>query len=71
MLEDMLHTFINYKQDDWDIYLSAAEFTYNSISNASIGMTPFKMIYGSDPYTLTTIYKKTPDIVPAFVEFMK
>ena len=71
ILEDMLHIFINYKQDDWDTYLLVAEFAYNSTSNTSIGMTPFKMVYGSDPYTPTTIYKKTPNTVPVFVEFME
>jgi hypothetical protein len=70
-LEDMLRAFVNYKQDDWDTYLSAAEFAYNSAPNASTGMTPFKMVYGSDPYTPTTICKKTPDTVPAFAEFME
>ena len=66
-----LRTFVNYKQDNWDTYLLVAEFVYNSVLNASMGMTPFKIVYGSDPYTLTTIYKKTPDTVLAFVEFMK
>src|SRR5215212_340831 len=47
-LEDMLRAFVNYKQDDWDTYLSAAEFAYNSAPNASMGMTPFKMVYRSD-----------------------
>ena len=48
-----------------------AEFAYNSVPNASMGMTSFKMVYGSDSYTLITIYEKTPDIVLVFVEFME
>ena len=66
-----LRTFVNYKQDNWDTYLLVVEFAYNSVLNASMSMTPFKMVYGSDPYTLTTICKKTLDTVPAFVEFME
>lgn len=40
-LEDMLRAFTGYRQDDWDLQLSAAEFACNNALNASTGMTPF------------------------------
>ena len=37
-LESILRNFVNYKCDDWDAYLSLAEFAYNNSVNASTGM---------------------------------
>ena len=36
---------LNFK-DDWVKYLSLAEFVYNNSYQASIGMAPFKALYG-------------------------
>ena len=30
-LEQMLRNYVNYKQDNWDAHLSAAEFAYNNV----------------------------------------
>ena len=45
-LEDMLHAFTSYHQDDWDLQLSAAEFACNNAPNASTGMSSFCMNNG-------------------------
>jgi RNase H-like domain found in reverse transcriptase/Reverse transcriptase (RNA-dependent DNA polymerase)/Integrase zinc binding domain/Chromo (CHRromatin Organisation MOdifier) domain/gag-polyprotein putative aspartyl protease len=70
-LEDMLRAFVGYKQNDWDKYLAAAEFAYNSAPNASTGMSPFKLNYGSEPLMPTTLLKKPPDKIPALTEFIE
>jgi hypothetical protein len=47
----MLRAFVNYKQDNWDECLPAAEFTYNSSVQASTGYSPFQLDCGQDPIT--------------------
>ena len=42
----MLRACILDFKDGWVKYLSLAEFTYNNSYQASIGMTPFKALYG-------------------------
>ena len=58
-LEDMLRAYIGYRQNDWDRKLAAAEFVYNSASNASTKLSPFQMNYGKDPPTPSSFL--TPD----------
>ena len=58
-LEDMLRAYIGYRQNDWDRKLTAAEFVYNSASNASTKLSPFQMNYGKDPPTPSSFL--TPD----------
>ena len=48
-LEDMLRAFVNWEQDDWDVYLPAAEIAYNNSIQASTGFTPFYLNYGQHP----------------------
>lgn len=45
-LEDMLRAFVNWKQDDWDVYLPAAEIACNNSIQASTGFTPYYLNYG-------------------------
>ena len=54
-LEDMLRTFVNYKQDNWDDCLPAAEFAYNNSQQASTGYTPFYLDCGQHPITPSTL----------------
>src|SRR4051812_10737659 len=53
-LEDMLRAFTSYRQDDWDLHLTAAEFACNNAPNASTGMSPFKINSGQDLLNPTT-----------------
>ena len=48
-LEQMLRIFVNYKQNDWDQHLAAAEFAYNNSKQASTRMSPFYLTTGQDP----------------------
>src|SRR4051812_10814739 len=70
-LEDMLRAFTSYQQDDWDLYLTAAEYACNNAPNASTGMSPFKINSGQDlqsPYSSIT---KIPDHIPATHDFIE
>ena len=51
MIKDMLRTFVNYKQDNWDDCLPAAEFAYNNSLQVSTGFTPFYLDNGQHPIT--------------------
>src|SRR4051812_2400160 len=54
-LEQILRNYISYKQDDWDKFLITAEFAYNNSIQASTGFSPFKLLYGQDAPTPSTI----------------
>ncbi len=47
-LEEMLRAFINFKQDDWDEHLAAAELATNNAVHASTGCTPFSLWHGQE-----------------------
>jgi hypothetical protein len=47
----MLRHYCNDHMDDWDAYLAAVEFAYNSSKHASTGFTPFYMNYAYEPTT--------------------
>lgn len=49
VLEEMLRHYCNPDQDDWDLYLSLAEFAVNNAVHDSSGETPFFLKYGSHP----------------------
>ena len=48
VLEDMLRMYVNEKQTIWIDYLPLVEFAYNSAWHASIKLTPFEAMYGSN-----------------------
>jgi hypothetical protein len=50
-VEEMLRHYCNDHADDWDEYLPAVEFAYNSSKNPSTGHSPFYMNYGYEPST--------------------
>jgi len=49
VLEDMLRHYVNPACDDWDEFLSAAEFAVNSSVNVSTKFAPFYLAYGEIP----------------------
>jgi hypothetical protein len=69
-LEDMLRAYTNYRQDNWDQHLSAAEFACNAAPNASTGLSPFYLNYGQHPCTPASLFQKHDDTVPSTTEFL-
>ena len=59
ILEEMLRAYVNYKTDDWDLWLDTAEFAYNNSINATTQSTPFRLNYGRDPTMLSKISRST------------
>ena len=41
MLEQYLHIYCNYEQDNWSKLLPLAEFAYNNAPHATTGVSPF------------------------------
>src|SRR4029077_5924825 len=50
-LEQYLHIYCNYQQDNWSELLPLAEFTYNNALNATTGVSPFFVNKGYHPNT--------------------
>jgi hypothetical protein len=55
VLEDMLRNYVNPTCDDWDSFLSCAEFAVNNAVNKSTGYTPFYLNIGEHPPTPLTV----------------
>lgn len=70
-LEDYLRAFVGYKQNDWEQYLSMAEFVCNNSRNASTGYTPFMMNYGRNPDIPWNQMIVTDARMPAVDEFLE
>ena len=49
VLEEYLRSYVGPLHDDWDTYLSMAEFAINNAKQSSTGMSPFYMTYGCHP----------------------
>ncbi|TPX30025.1 hypothetical protein SmJEL517_g06292 [Synchytrium microbalum] len=53
-LKQYLRNYTSFLQDDWNQWLSRAEYNFNSTKNASTGLSPFEIVYvdkPSDPRT--------------------
>lgn len=49
VLKDYLRTFSGNDSQNWDEWVKAAVFTYNTSENASTKFTPFNLLYGWEP----------------------
>lgn len=65
-----LRCFTFHNPKSWFKALSWAEFWYNTTLQTSIGMTPFKALYGRDPQTLTR-YEPHDNDPPTLQEELK
>ena len=48
-LETYLRAYVSYQQDDWVDYLPLAEFSFNSLKNSSMKVSPFYANLGFHP----------------------
>jgi hypothetical protein len=48
-IEDMLRAYVDYRQDNWDECLTAAEIAYNNSMQVSTGFSPYYLNYGQHP----------------------
>ena len=48
VIEDMLRAYCGQQSQNWLKFLPLVEFAYNSSHHQSIGMSPFKALYGQD-----------------------
>ena len=69
-LEQYLHLYTNYMQDDWNEYLASAEFTFNNRTHSSTGYSPFYLDYGRHPHTPIS-QEHASSSNPMAEEFMK
>src|SRR5260221_14372246 len=49
VLEQYLHTYTNYQQDNWAPLLPLVEFAYNNTASATMGVSPFFANKGYHP----------------------
>ncbi len=70
-LEDMLRAFVDYRHDDWDECLDAAEMAVNNSVQASTGFTPFQLLYGDHARTPLTASLPSPSNNPTADEFLR
>jgi hypothetical protein len=70
-LEDMLRPFVSIHHDDWDEYLTAAEFAYNDSLQASTGHTPFFLNTGQHPLTPASLLRPQSTTTPATDDFLR
>ena len=54
--KDMLSSYCNVYQNDWDQYLSVVAHHYRTTYNDAIGMTPYKALYGRECTKLDTMW---------------
>ena len=58
-MAQMLAMVINERQDDWDLHLLHAEFTYNNCVSAATGLTPDEVHMGRLPCPPLTVFERT------------
>jgi len=54
VIEDILRSYCGREPRKWMSYLHLVEFAYNASYHRSIGMNPFKALYGQDCFTPLT-----------------
>lgn len=47
-LEEMLRSYVDWRQTDWDVHLSTLEMAINNAKQASTGFSPFFLNYGQE-----------------------
>ena len=60
-----LRSYVSTFQDDWDLHLTPAEFSYNDSTHISTGSSPFLLTYGHHPLTPAALAATSPSMRPA------
>jgi transposase InsO family protein len=47
-LEEMLRSYVNWRQTDWDVHLSTLEIAFNNAKQSSTGFTPYYLNSGQE-----------------------
>src|SRR5579871_3297726 len=66
----MIHSFVSYRQDNWDALLPALEFAYNSAINASTGVSLFRLSTGRQPLLPDALLRPPSSVVPSVSDFL-
>ncbi|WVZ19925.1 hypothetical protein V8G54_007247 [Vigna mungo] len=53
VLEQYLCSMVHNKPNDWGKYLGLAEWCYNTIIHSATGMSPFQVMYGKEPPSIS------------------
>lgn len=73
ILEQLLRSRASYRQDDWDLHLSAAQAAYNNSVQASTKFSPFHVLYGREMMVPAALLSPvdTSTTVPAVADFLE
>lgn len=69
-LESILRAFVDHRQTNWDLLLSAAEFAYNNSVNTSTGFSPFLLNYGFHPRVPASLLEPISSPNPNVSDFL-
>jgi len=67
----MLRNFVDQRQSNWDLLLSAAEFATNNATNSSTGASPFFLNSGSHPNVPMSLLTPVSGTNPAVSDFVQ
>ena len=70
-IKEMLRSFVNARQDNWDEYLAQLEFAYNNSRQTSTGHTPFYLNHGYHPASNFQLLPAAQSEAPAALDFIK
>lgn len=61
-LKNFLRAYTNNRQDDWDEWLKAATYSYNTTPHSTSNISPYELLFGRKAH-LPTSMNRTPEIV--------
>jgi len=70
-LEAMLRAFVDHRQTNWDLLLTAAEFAYNNSKNATTGFSPFFLNSGTHPRLPASLLQPASTPSPSVNDFVE